>query len=402
MVKETGYYDTLGISPTATPEEIKKAYRKLALKYHPDKNPNEGERFKLISQAYEVLSDPKKKEIYDMGGEEAIKGGGSGGSGFEFHSAMDIFDMFFGGHGRRSAPSKVKDIVHQLKVTLKELYNGTTRKLSITRNVICDKCNGRGGKEGAVLICQECNGTGVQVSITRLGPGVVQQMQTVCSKCNGKKEIIDPKLQCDTCDGEKTYSSKKILEIHIDKGMKDGQTFPFPGDGDQHPKMDPGDVIIVLDEQEDKTFRRNNSDLEMPMELSLSEALCGFRKTITTLDDRTLIITSLPGEVIKHGDVKCIKNEGMPEYRDPFEKGLLIIKFTVKFPASNFIPLDKLEELEKLLPARKPVNIPTNAEQCVLTDCTPKDRRHRTQRTEAYDEDDEDHMGQSRVQCASH
>ncbi|XP_014776095.1 dnaJ homolog subfamily A member 1 [Octopus bimaculoides] len=402
MVKETGYYDTLGISPTASADEIKKAYRKLALKYHPDKNPNEGERFKLISQAYEVLSEPKKREIYDQGGEEAIKGGGAGGTGFEFHSAMDIFDMFFGGHARRSTPSKVKDIVHQLKVSLKELYNGATRKLSITRDIICDKCDGRGGKEGAVMTCQECNGTGVQVSITRLGPGMVQQMQTVCSECSGKKETINPKLRCKTCMGKKTYQSKKILEVHIDKGMKDGQTFRFAGDGDQFPKMEAGDVIIVLDEQDDELFRRNGADLEMPISLTLTEALCGFQKTIPTLDDRILVATSLPGEVLKHGDIKCVVGEGMPIYRDPFEKGVLIIKFTVKFPPSNFIPSDKLVELEKLLPERRPVNIPVTAEACVLSEFNPKEQRYRSQRTEAYDDDEDDHMGQSRVQCASH
>lgn len=142
MVKETGYYDVLGVKPSCTQDELKKAYRKLALKYHPDKNPAEGERFKQISQAYEVLSNPEKRRIYDQGGEQAIKEGTGGGGGFS--APMDLFDMFFGGGGMgRRRDNRGKNTVHQLGVSLEELYNGATRKLSVQKCTICDKCEGK-------------------------------------------------------------------------------------------------------------------------------------------------------------------------------------------------------------------------------------------------------------------
>lgn len=193
MVKDTKFYDLLGVNPKATPEELKKAYRKLALKYHPDKNPTEGDRFKAISQAYDVLSDAKKRELYDRGGEEAIKEGGTGG-GMGGRNPMDIFDMFFGGGGRsrQRGPAKGKDVIHQLSVTLEDLYNGSTRKLALQKNVICPKCEGHGGKKGAVESCTPCRGTGMQIRIQQLAPGMVQQIQSVCHDCQGQGERINP------------------------------------------------------------------------------------------------------------------------------------------------------------------------------------------------------------------
>uniref|UniRef100_A0A8C0PQ19 DnaJ heat shock protein family (Hsp40) member A4 n=1 Tax=Canis lupus familiaris TaxID=9615 RepID=A0A8C0PQ19_CANLF len=411
MVKETQYYDILGVKPSASPEEIKKAYRKLALKYHPDKNPDEGEKFKLISQAYEVLSDPKKRDIYDQGGEQAIKEGGSGSPSFS--SPMDIFDMFFGGGGRmarerrdfpengiqaimwghlcKRPPACVfggKNVVHQLSVTLEDLYNGVTKKLALQKNVICEKCEGVGGKKGSVEKCPLCKGRGMQIHIQQIGPGMVQQIQTVCIECKGQGERINPKDRCESCSGAKVIREKKIIEVHVEKGMKDGQKILFHGEGDQEPELEPGDVIIVLDQKDHSVFQRRGHDLIMKMKIQLSEALCGFKKTIKTLDDRILVITSKSGEVIKHGDLRCVRNEGMPIYKAPLEKGTLIIQFLVIFPEKHWLPQDKLPQLEALLPPRQKVRVTDDMDQVELKEFNPSEQNWRQHR-EAYEEDED-------------
>lgn len=401
MVKETKFYDVLGVKPGCSQDDLKKAYRKLALKYHPDKNPNEGERFKQISQAYEVLSDPEKKAIYDQGGEQALKEGGVSGG---FSSPMDLFDMFFGGgfgggRGRRRE-RRGKDVIHQLTISLEELYKGTVRKLALQKNVICDKCEGRGGKKGAVEQCPTCRGTGMQVQVQQLGPGMLQQIQSVCPECRGQGERINPKDRCKQCQGKKVVRDRKILEVHVDKGMVDGQKIVFNGEGDQEPELEPGDIIIVLDEKEHPVFKRNGSDLIVRLEIQLVEALCGFQKVIRTLDDRDLVVTQLPGDVIKHGDVKCIQSEGMPRYKNPFEKGRLIVQFWVQFPKT--IPPEIIPQLENCLPPREEVMIPDTAEECILEDFDPEqEARRRHQHKNVYDEDDEMHGPGQRVQCAT-
>ncbi|XP_053713392.1 dnaJ homolog subfamily A member 1 [Synchiropus splendidus] len=402
MVKETAFYDTLGVKPSATPEELKKAYRKLALKYHPDKNPTEGEKFKQISQAYEVLSDPKKREVYDRGGEKAIKEGGSSSGGGGFASPMDIFDLFFGGGSRMHRERKGKNVVHQISVSLEDLYNGASRKLSLQKNALCERCEGRGSRKGAAQMCMMCHGSGMQVRVHQLAPGMVQQVSTVCQGCQGQGQRISQKDRCKACGGRKILRQKKILEVHIDKGMRDGQKIVFHGEGDQEPGLEPGDIIFVLDLREHPQFTRNRDDLMMSMELQLVEALCGFQKPVQTLDNRTLLVTSHPGDLIKPGDTKCIVNEGMPKHRHPFEKGRLIITFTVVFPKANFLPNPKLKELERYLPERKEAERPEGMDDDLyiyadLEDCNLESRRRR--RSHYYYMEEDDYPGATGVQC---
>jgi DnaJ family protein A protein 1 len=241
-------------------------------------------------------------------------------------------------------------MIYPLKVALEDLYNGKVSKLAVQKNVICDECKGKGGKDGAVKSCSGCDGQGSVVGIRRLGPGFVQQYTQRCDVCRGRGEIINDKDRCKKCDADKVVRERKVLEVHIDKGMKDGHKFNFRGESNQEPGREAGDIIIVLDEKEHNFYTRKGADLKIDMEIELSEALCGFRKVIHTLDHRELVISTHAGDVIKHGDVKVVLNEGMPHHRNPFDKGRLIITFKVTFPPSRFLPESKLKELANLLP----------------------------------------------------
>jgi DnaJ family protein A protein 2 len=410
MPKETRLYELLGVGPEASDAEIKKGYYKMAKEFHPDRNPEAGDKFKEISFAYEVLSDSEKRQVYDRHGEERLKEGGGGGPGFG--SAEDLFSSIFGGGGGgffgmgggggRRRQRRGEDLVHPLEVTLEDLYNGKSTKLALRKNVICSVCSGKGGKNpDSVKACDGCKGSGVKVTLRQLGPGMVQQLQSVCTKCRGQGEVIKEKDRCKKCRGNKVVQEKKVLEIFVDKGMRHKQKIVFTGEGDQEPDVIPGDVIIVLQEAEHARFKRNEADLLVEQEISLFEALCGFEFVLTHLDGRTLLIKSNPGEIIKPGDVKEIAGEGMPMWKQPFDKGLLIIKFNVKFPES--VSPDAAKLLEKVLPAPEP--LPTlrmgEFEDVYLQDYGTAERASgnhgRSNRREAYDED-EDHGG-SRLDC---
>lgn len=224
--------------------------------------------------------------------------------------------------------------------------------------------------------------------IVQIGPGMIQQSQSVCHDCQGQGESCAPEERCKTCTGQKTILERKVLEVHIDKGMDVGQKIPFLGEADQEPGIEPGDIIFVIDEKEHEYFTRKGLNLSMKMEISLTEALCGFQRPIKTLDGRTLVITQMPGDVVKHGDVKCIMNEGMPMYKNPFEKGKLIVQFVVKFPES--IDPAAAGKLEHLLPKRDEVMITGDAEEVIMEDLDLESEQRRQMR---YDDDEEGNYG---------
>lgn len=187
-----------------------------------------------------------------------------------------------------------------MHVTLEDLYKGKTTKLALTRNALCVKCHGKGGKEGAVRPCGNCQGRGVKVTLRQMGP-MIQQIQSPCDDCNGAGEIINAKDRCNHCKGKKVLPEKKLLEVHIDKGMKGGETIQFTGESDQAPGAVTGDVIIVIEEKPHDRFKRQDTDLIVEIELDLLTALGGGQVSIKHLDDRALIVNLVPGEVIKHG-----------------------------------------------------------------------------------------------------
>jgi DnaJ homolog subfamily A member 2 len=223
-------------------DEIKKAFRKKALKEHPDKG-GDPEKFKELAVAYEVLSDKDKRDLYDKYGEEGVRDGGHGSSGFG-----DIFDMFGGGGGMRGGarqgPKKGKTVMHPVKATLEDLYNGKSTKVAVNRDRICSKCDGKGGKEGAVQACSGCKGRGMKTTMQMLGPGMYTQRTGPCDDCNGQGEVINEKDKCKTCNGKKVVKEKKILEVQIDKGAPNGEKYVFHGEADEFPGLEAGDVVI--------------------------------------------------------------------------------------------------------------------------------------------------------------
>ncbi|XP_044742201.1 dnaJ homolog subfamily A member 2-like [Chrysoperla carnea] len=369
-------YEMLGVSRTATDAEIKKQYRKLAKEFHPDKNPEAGDKFKEISAAYEILADPKKRDIYDKYGVKGLREG-AGSSGC---SPDDIFSHIFGGGLFSGGGSpfmrrtqRGEDTVHPLKVTLEDMYNGKTSKLQLCKNVICVTCKGKGSRTGAKAKCDMCRGTGVKVEYRQWGWGVdmAQRVQSCCPKCMGEGEMIKESDKCITCRGHKVCNQTKILEVHVDKGMREKQRIYFRGEGDQQPDCEAGDVVIILSQKKHERFQRRDDDLIMVHKITLTEALCGFQFAVKHLDGRDLIITHPPGQIIKPGDVKGVVGEGMPIYKNPFEKGNLYVKFSVTFPENHFQTENVLKELEAFLPPRPKVDIPIgdDVEEVDLQDC---------------------------------
>jgi len=254
---------------------------------------------------------------------------------------------------------------------------------------LCVKCNGLGGAKDSVTKCTTCKGRGIEIYNQSIGPNIVQRIQRACSSCNGEGEII--KDVCKSCKGKKKVKSEENIEVHIEKGMKDGQKIVFYGKGDQEVGLEPGNIIIVLDEMEHPVFVRKGSNLIVSLSLNLAEALCGCTKVIETLDKRSLVTHILPGEVIKHNDCRVIHGEGMPHHRNPDERGDLIVNFKVNFPEK--ISPKSVEGLSALLPGKTTPLIPDGAEPVTLVPISESMFRSARQ-------DDDEHQGQG-VRCAT-
>lgn len=345
--------------------------------------------------------------MYDQFGEEGLSGQGGGMDAEDLFSQLFGGGLFSGGGGRPSGPRRGKDLVHQLKVSLEDLYKGKTTKLAVQKNVLCATCDGRGAKEeGKVTECASCHGQGVQIKMQQVGP-MIQQIQQACPDCQGQGERIDDADRCPDCSGRKIKKERKILEVHIDKGMRNGQKITFAGEGDQAPKIIPGDIVIVLDEKPHPVFRRRGDDLYCDVHVELLAALAGGQLTVPHLDDRVLRITIPSGETIHPGMVKVVPKEGMPTYRH-HDHGNLFITFAVDFPPNHWTEQENISKLESILPPRQP--LPTYGEDKLVDDVVMTDAdAYRSSKGgsgtgpgghgEEYD-DDEEGQGGPGVQCA--
>jgi len=330
------FYELLGVPRDASESQIKKAYRKLSLKYHPDKDPSDEakKKFTEVSNAYEVLGDEEKRRIYDQYGEEGLKQGGQQ----NFHNPFDIFSSFGGGgfnfrsnQGGGQMQNKGPDLEIELEVTLKDLYLGKIFDVAHRKQTLCHKCRGTGAKKASdVTTCSGCKGTGMKIKVQQLGPGFVQQTQTVCDECGGKGKKVTS--TCPHCGGKKVEVGEESLMVALERGMKDGEKIVFSQQSDEAPDTTPGDLIFKIVTVPHKRFVRKGDDLHFSMTISLLEALVGFSKKIKHLDGHTVDV--IRTEVTRPGQVITIDGEGMPVHNYPSQTGNLHIEFTVKFPSS--------------------------------------------------------------------
>lgn len=367
MSDKRDYYEVLGVEKTATDEELKKAYRRLAKKYHPDANPDnkkEAEvKFKEVNEAYENLSDPQKRKMYDQfgfngpqgfGGDQGPFGQGgyysysSGFDGFsDFGDLGDIFSSFFGGGGRASSrrnngPRKGADLNLNIEITFEEAFLGVEKEITINRNETCTTCSGTGAKPGtSVTKCSVCNGTGQvrQVQTTILG-----QMQTTrtCSNCHGTGEVI--KEPCDTCRGKGTVRKQPKIRVKIPAGIDDNQTVVLRGEGDPGEKGGPkGDLYITVRIKKHNIYTRKGVNIFCEVPITITQATLGAELEIPMVDG-TKEKYKIP-EATQTGTKFTIRNKGFKSLNSSVVGDFI---FTVIVQTPKRITAEQRELLEKL------------------------------------------------------
>jgi len=352
------YYEILGVPRNATEEEIKKAYRKLALKYHPDRNPNNKkeaeEKFREISEAYEVLMDPEKRALYDRYGHEGLKGafreGGFTWRDFthfddledifgdlrdffeRFTFGEDIFDIFFGRkkakerkrESLRSAPGE--DLRIYVPLSLEEIYNGTQKVIKVRKYEVCSECLGKGEKGGGWKVCPTCKGKGMVEKVTSSFFGQFIQ-RSVCPTCYGRGEILSS--PCPNCKGEGRVETEKTIKINIPRGVREGNYINLKKEGNAGIRGGlPGDILVYIKEKEHKFFKREGDDLFAKIYLTPSQIILGDRIYIKHLNGKEIKV-DIPKQSRVGSRIK-IKGEGMPKISGSY--GDLYLEIDVKIP----------------------------------------------------------------------
>ena len=339
------YYEVLGVDRNASASDIKKAYRKLAIQYHPDKNPDNKEaeeKFKEAAEAYSVLSDPDKKARYDQYGFEGVSGaGGAGGFGGAGMDINDIFSMFgdifggrggfggFGGFGGGNAgPAKHRGSDQRVKVrlTLQEIANGVTKKFKLKKYVSCTHCNGSGAENGAVETCPECKGTGRVVRTQQSFFGMMRS-EVACPHCNGQGTII--KNKCKHCNGDGIVMGEEIVEVNIPAGVHEGMQLSMRGKGNAGKYNGiPGDLLILVEEEAHPTLVREDNNLIYSLLLDIPTATLGGIAEIPTIDGKAKV-TIDPGT--QPGKVLRLRGKGLPTLNG-YGKGDIIVNISVYIP----------------------------------------------------------------------
>ena len=346
MAEKRDYYEVLGIEKGASEEEIKKAFRKMALKYHPDRNQGDKdaeEKFKEVNEAYSVLSDPEMKKKYDMFGfagvDPTANAGQQGGytqwtgGGFDGMDFGDIFSDFFGcgfsggSARRRNAPQKGRDIQHSLKITFEEAAFGTTKTINVRKYVKCEKCSGSGAAPGTQKrTCSKCGGTG-QINTVRNTLFGQMQTATTCPECNGTGQVID--TPCPDCHGTGQIMKNIKIEVKIPAGVDEGSVLPIRGQGEPGRNGGPnGDLYVVLAVSEHKLFQREGNDLYLDIPISFTQAALGDDITVPTLEGK--VSYKVPAGT-QPGTVFRLRGKGITDVHGG-RKGDLYVKVSLEVP----------------------------------------------------------------------
>ena len=327
---EKCYYEILEVSRTATKEELSKKKKELSRKYHPDKLPHDKKeegthKIKQINEAYDILVDDNKRAMYDQFGRDGLNGN-------NFNNHFDPFSMF-NRQSRQQNEVQIKPIEIRVNITLEDVFSGKNICETVNRRNPCTDCNSTGFTDKQNHTCNNCNGTGKSFQTIRMGPQIVQ-MATSCNNCNGTGTSGNASKKCKKCVGEKSMLDKYVLKYKLEKGVIENDFIPIVGEGHHviiNGKPKRGDILLFINIQEHNVFKISNTyDLVMDMELTLVEALCGTVKSFKFLNGENIFFDIT--EPIHNGDIKMLREYGLPHMNSTYKVGNLHIKFTVKIP----------------------------------------------------------------------